>query len=463
MLHKKFEWYVCITQKVNDCNLHYSSGLEFTSSKSNGRELFMLGVLYDWENTTLNNRQILDKLANEPSFDAVITRLSKYAGQYIIMYKEPDNLFIISDACAQFEIYYDTSFSCFGSQPKLIAEIIAPEPHIAQDAVDFYASPNFFSKKYFVGDTTHFGNIKHLRPNHYIDVKKKAVVRYFPREPVGALSTKEVAKKACRILKGYIKSIAARKKIAIPVTGGYDSRILFLASLSEDCKYFVSQHKNMNENHYDIAVPKRLTQMYGKPFETLSDKDGYEDIAGCIDFPKNIPKAGKYFENHIYLNGGGGEIARSYYGSHDNISSADLAFLTGYGGWNFVEDVYRQWMENAPLFANNGYHILDMFYWEERMGIAGGKAKSMSNAFGVEEFSPFCSHELLTLLLSTPRKDRNKHLSRLYDAMLLEMSPDALKIPINPCLKLNIIKLMTKLKIYGIYQSLGLKYRFLKY
>ncbi len=448
---------------IQDYNLFYHPELEFTNSSVHERKLVMLGTIYDWEKPAQTNQQLLDILAGIQSFGTFLTGLSKYAGQYVIIYEDETGLFIVNDACAQCEIYYDTSFTTLGSQPKLMNEVIELIPHTSQEAVEFYASQEFLSRRLFVGDTTHAGNVKHLLPNYYIDIKRKTTVRYFPFEPVPQLSTKEVVPKACQMLKGYIQAVAIREKIAMAVTGGYDSRVLFLASLSEDCKYFVSQHKNMDIKHYDIAVPQRLAKMYEKPFEVIPDKNGYEDVSDSIDFPRNIPQPGKYFDGYMYLNGNISEIARNAYGFCKRVLPEDLAFISGYNRFSFVAGIYRQWLENTTLFQSNGYDILDMYYWEEKMGIRVAKEKTTMNALGKEEFSPYCSRDLLVLLLSTPHEDRDYYINKLYYSILLELSPNALKIPINPCLKLDLIRLMTKLKLYPLYRDLGLKYRFLKF
>jgi len=265
------------------------------------------------------------------------------------------------------------------------------------------------------------------------------------------------------MLKGYIKAVALRKEIAMAVTAGYDTRVMFLASLDEDCKYFVWQHKNMDSKHYDITISQRLTQMYGKTFEVIPDEKTFEDISDSVDFPRVIPKAGKKFEDHIYLNGNVSEVARSYYSFSKKITAEDLAFINGYGKSDYVADIYRLWLENETIYKENGYDLMVMFFWEISRGIKVAKEKTMMNAFGMDFFSPFCSRDLFVLLLSTPEKDRDYYVNKLYDAILLELSPDALKIPINPCLKLDIIRLTTKFKLYGIYRNLGLKYRFLKF
>lgn len=73
-----------------------------------------------------------------------------------------------------------------------------------------------------------------------------------------------------------------------------------------------------------------------------------------------------------------------------------------------------------------------------------------------EIYSPFCSRALLKLLLSTERKYRDRYLNTLYDAILRHMSPIALEIPINPTMKMNAIRLMTRLGIYDVYKQFGM-------
>ena len=443
--------------------LFYHPELELTVSKSQEKEIVMMGMMYDWVTPAQTNQQLLDKLAHTLSFEDFLTGLSRYAGQYVILYRDDSHFVILHDVCGQSEIYYDASFSTFGSQPKLMGEVMDQEPHHDREALEFYASREFLSRKNFVGDTTHVGNIKHLLPNHYIDVNQKKVVRYFPTVPIKRLSAKEVAPKACKMLKGYIKAVALREKIAMAVTAGYDSRVLFLASLDEECRYFVCQHKNMSAKHHDITIPQRLTKMYGKAFEVIPDKELNEDIYESIDFPRTIPQSGKYFDGYIYFTGNSSEIARNVYGYHDKLTPEDLAFFGGYNGSRFVAGIYRQWLENATLFQTNGYDILDMFFWEQRVGTRIAKEKTMMNAIGKDYFSPYCSRDLFVLLLSTPRKDRDYNVNKLYYSILLELSPNALKLPINPCFKLDLIRLTTKLKLYNLYRDLGLKYRFLKF
>lgn len=164
----------------------------------------------------------------------------------------------------------------------------------------------------------------------------------------------------------------------------------------------------------------------------------------------------------ILVNGNVSEIARSYYGSANSVSAADLVFFDRYEGHPFVKRVFQDWLDsNQELFINTGYHVLDMFYWEERMGNWAAKKKTES-ALSREVYSPFCSRKLLTILLSTPRKDRNRYVNKLYNTMIGLMSPVAKKIPINPTTENKRIALLKKIGLYPLMKYAARIYRNLK-
>ena len=311
-------------------------------------------------------------------------------------------------------------------------------------------------------------NVKHLLPNHYIDIEEKKVKRFFPYSAIELISINHAAKKACEMIKGYIEAASYRSKLAMAVTAGYDSRVLFLASLDVNCKYFVYKHSNMNNQHHDIVIPQKLTKLYNKNFSVIPDvKCSQEKIDSnyekSIDFPRIGTQSSQYYENHIYLNGNISEIARNYYGYHKFVSPEDLAFLNGYPNEKLVSEEYKKWLEtSSEIFEKYGYNVLDMFYWEEKMGNWAAKAKTEASALGRNVFTPFCSRELLITLLSTQRKYRDSHHNKLYNKIIKNFSPKVSKIPINPCKKQKIIRLMKTLRIYNLYQHFQVKYRLLK-
>lgn len=447
-------------KKILNYNLFYHPDLEFEYASNKTIELYLLGFIFDYENPEYTNKQILDSLSNTSSFDNFLEHLFKYSGHFVLIYKSNEKLILLNDAVAQHEIYYDTLFSSFGTQPKLLGRVVPLLPHSSVEAVKFYSSSTFSSKKIFIGETTHAENILHLLPNHYIDITNKKINRFFPINPIIPISIYEASAEARKMLKGYIKAASIRNNLYMGITGGYDSRVLFLASLDLECKYYVTKLSHMDNKHYDIVIPQKLTQIFKKEFKVISERDEIDNntnqiLETSIDFPRNQKRPGKDFINHIILNGNLSEIARNYYGYHKDVSPKDLAFLYKYPKSEFVLQEYEKWIHNGfKFFSEKGYDILDMFYWEEKMGHWASKAKTEMSSLGTIVYSPFCSHKLLITLLSVPRKYRDSHYNKLYNLMIKEFSPGAFRIPINPSLKNSIIKLLKTLKIFNIYQQL---------
>lgn len=454
--------------KIGHMNLYFHPELAFNFAENESSSIYLLGSIYDWEEPHLSNKQIVNRLIEARTLSDLLLNIARYNGEYVVICKYSDNYYIFNDTCAQAEIYFDVHFCSFATQPKLLAEVEVLIPYEDQQALDFYSSKIFKKKCLFIDDTTHVKNIKHLVSNHYIDITNKRVERYFPLYKEPEREVNEVAEKAALMLKGYVKAVALRNPLALGVTAGHDSRVLFLASLGTDCKYFVYQHPDMSDKHEDVTIPKKLTSIYRKNFtvlkdEQLTNRSQDEDYTSSIDFPRPIAFSGEYFTDHVYINGNISEVARNLYGYYKNANAKDFAYLCRYTNDPFAIRLFQKWLDtNKPNFEKTGYNYLDMFYWEQRMGIWAAKTKTEARAIGREMFSPFNSRELLTLLLSVNRRMRDNHITILYNkiaAILSDNNKEVLKIPYNPCPKQRLIWLMNKLRIFNLYRYIGLKMR----
>lgn len=456
------------TASIQSFTLHYHPLLPYTHSKSDHVELHLLGDLFDYKNPFSNNTDLLSKLNQSRTLDNLFEKIEDFSGQYILIVKMNDELILFNDACAQSEIYYNDVFSSFASQVRLLTEIITPEDHTDKDAIDFYSSSIFKKKNHFVGNTTHIKNVFHLLSNHYIDLNNKKVVRFFPREKIITESTEKVAKEAATYLRGYLQSMQNRYNLALAVTGGYDSRVLFLASLETSAIYFVAQHDYMSDDHYDLWVPKKLTSLKERDFNILIDKDEKklvysEDYLNSVDFPRKRKLSTRY-SYLLGINGNLSEIARNTNGySKSGFSGSDFSYLYESKSHPFPSRLYDEYIDrNKALYDSLGFNMIDMVHWEEQMSNWAAKAKSETKAAGRKVYSPFNSRGLLKLLLSTKRVHRDSHLNVLYDRLIFELckgDKEIMKLPINPDKKQNIIRLLKRMKVYNLYRKYGLKYR----
>lgn len=461
--------------KIGDYNLYLGEDLEYESVIAENIEFHLLGSIYDWEKPKSSNSEILSRISKNTEILDIIRATDRYSGEFIVIAKLQANIYIFNDASAQREVYYDTSFNSFGSQPNVIGEVTPLEEHSDKPAYDFYHSNNFLRQKLFIGETTHKKNVKHLMSNHLIDVNRCEVSRFYPFKPLPELPLDEVASKVALMLKGYIQAICLRYKSVMAVTGGFDSRVIFLASLDTDCKYFVTQSPSMKDNHPDIMLPKKITSMYEKEFHVVTELKSEntelnKSYIESIDFPRNL-KVGTFsasFSGYTIINGNVSEVARNVYGYSKNLNSKDLAYLLGYKDNHFAITQYEDWLLNKSLFEQNNYHYLDMLYWEQRVGMSVAKVKSELEALGCNITTPYNSRDMVTLMLSNKREYRDYNLSQLHKRIiyyLTQGNKEVMKIPfftgLNP-LKTKIIMFMARIKVYQIYRYIGLKTRLLR-
>jgi hypothetical protein len=153
------------------------------------------------------------------------------------------------------------------------------------------------------------------------------------------------------------------------------------------------------------------------------------------------------------------EFARNYYhyqANSESISGKTLARLNGFEGIEFIETTYGDWInENAMVFKERGFNILDMFYWEEKMGNWLANGRTATNTF-IDDFSPFNCKNLMTLFLSVDEKYRDRYNPIFHKKIIERMSKDTLMVPINGNLKYSVIKWLVILKIYPIYKKIQL-------
>ena len=453
--------------KIDGFNLFYHHGLEYEQAKKGEVELHLLGFLFDYRNPENTNKNILDILASKGAFNEFIEQLSDYSGHYAIIYKDNDKLILLNDACSQYEIYYDLSFSHFGSQPKLLAKVMTLNKYDSEEEVEFFNSASFKERKLFIGSGTHAENVKHLLPNHFIDLRKKAVTRFFPDKRINRLSIDEASDMACEMIKGYLKAASLRNKIYMGVTAGYDSRVLFLASRDLNCSYYVTKLPDMDESHPDIIIPKELTKRLNKEFsvvtEEICDDETFKILEESIDFPQRVFMPDSKYLDCILINGNLSEIARSFFGNNNNMSGRELAIIMDYPGNRYVGKEYSKWLaESRPVFKRYGYHTLDMFYWEEKMAKWAAKGKTVMGTLNHIVYSPFCSHKLLTILLSTPRRHRDKYYNILYQNIFRKLGPEVETVPVNPSKRKEKLILLKKTGLYNSLQYLSLKIKLIK-
>jgi len=247
-------------------HLYAHPDLEVSQARSAKKTAVLIGSMFDAAAPEKENADIIeDVLLNTNNPEECFLWISRYAGCYALLCKDGENTFILHDARGLREIYYSTKENDIvcGSQPNLIAKFANPKlgPSSDLDLLDFYENHLWDSR--WVGDETYFEGIKHLQPNHYLDIERREAHRYWPIKPISRLELDEAVGLSCIFLRGVMNAVVRRHSVLMAVTAGTDSRTLLAASRgSQDKIYYFVNNQGLGHSNPDISVPERCLRAW---------------------------------------------------------------------------------------------------------------------------------------------------------------------------------------------------------
>lgn len=424
--------------------------LELEVLEKNGVQLTLLGFIIDPYNPNYTNKDILNNILDSTdNFKGALDRLYNYSGRWIIIYHDSHETKMVHDPCGMRQIFYtikDGNIWC-GSQPNIIVDELNNQKETNPELLDFVNSAYYENEeRFWVGDGSIFKGIKHLMPNHYLDLRCQKAERYWvDNELIQDIET--TVNEAATILKGSLLALNKRYDTMLAVTAGWDSRVLLAATkeMTSDIFHFVSTMNVLSHNHMDISIPNKLST---KLNFTLNVIDGLSPLKNEFKtiLQKNVTNARiipktltiqhhlEFSSDKVNINGNGSEIVRSYFGHEhpDEIDASYLANLVGYPNLKYVMKSLDEWLSQAvDVSTKTGMTLTDLFYWEQRMGNWGGMYQAEQD-IAIEEFSPFNNRKLLMLLYKVDRTYRESPNYIIYEKLMKNMWSEVLQEPINP-------------------------------
>src|SRR5699024_1071123 len=128
------------------------------------------------------------------------------------------------------------------------------------------------------------------------------------------------------MLKGFMRAAAYRYKLLIPVSAGWESRIMAGASreFKDEVVYFVLKQDYMTESHHDVRTPRKLFDSLGIPFHVWTYPDEIdprmrESIEKSVTCPRMegfsyvINIFNQRHKDCLLINGNVSEVARMEY------------------------------------------------------------------------------------------------------------------------------------------------------
>lgn len=427
--------------------------LHIQTEITNKNTMTFIGYIIDPRYPSRSMKEILEKMEKDNlDITELILQTYPYSGRWVIIYQDQKNTFLFTDPCGFRQAFYSSNGNkvfC-GSQPEIIDAVNSLELTTSPDILDFILGKDYTKHESdWIGNKTIYRNCYHLLPNNYLIFNKFESHRFAPINKLLSENKSSLLEKSALLIEGSIETVVKRENVWQALTAGWDSRVLLAASrkYSQAIKYFVDRKGQISQWHPDISIPKRLSKKLGFDLHIINSTENPSGIFITL-LSKNVtgarvlPKTRSIYANFlsqnpiIKINGNGSEICRNFYNKSGDLSDTDynyiyLAKIFGYDKSRFAERELNEWKNQIMQPGNNNVRILDLLYWEQRLGNWGAQFPAEQDIAN-EEFSPFNNRLLIQTLLSVPIEFRKAPKYYFYRDLIDFMWPETLSLPINP-------------------------------
>lgn len=427
--------------------LTFHPDLPVNIAEKNEKKAILIGYVIDPYNSELNDEDILGRFVDRiNSINDISEQLKILTGRFVLIIKNNDNMLLFHDFCAlrQVNFCFDSNGSIWcASQPGILAEYLGFK--LDQEMISYLNMPAFKLGKeefWFINDRTPYSEIKYLLPNHYLDLKRGSVTRYWPNPGcIGSISIEECISLCKKILENSIKKAAEKFTLKMGISAGCDSRRSLAAAKEVKDKIIFFTHTPEVYKETDIEIPSCLLPKLGIKHHVLHIEKMSEEFRNYYE--SNVTWARekhghiaytalKYFGPDItVLNSNISEISQVYYWlPKSKINGKGLAIATRLNH-QLVINEFEKWVkETKQICEKANMNILVLFDLEQRSRWISQAINEYDIAY--ETFNPYNNRKLFEIELSVPEKYRKGRRLDFHIKQIKNMWPEVLMLPINP-------------------------------
>ncbi len=432
---------------------HPDLQITYSTNSVNNLTLILIGFAIDPNFSNKKNEDILNELVDKGfSFQELTRQIANLGGRFVFIVSLNGNKYVIHDMCSLRTVYYSITKDHFyiASQPLIFNCFFKPKP--SADYKVYTESQHYknYLEYWLPCGLTLYENVNQLVPNHYLDIQLNKQIRYWPYKKIEKQDLTEASIKASNTLENLIHSANNRFKLALPLTAGWDSRLLLAASKKYVKNIFIYtlQYRWLVEKSPDIILPRYIVKKFKLPYHKIDcrteiNTEFYKIYKSNVDMAHgdwaSITNGmfNKFPKKRVILKGNVSELGRNGFyseGKYNEVrSSKDLLF--DWQDWSempFILDYLDNWINSVKGICNEtGMDIIDLWYMELFMG--GWLAQSMLEWDIIhEQFIPYNYRPLMETMLGVPVKYRLHDKPILYGMIMQQLWPDLLYWPFNP-------------------------------
>lgn len=418
-----------------------------------GAALTLIGYLLDPDDPEADDKDILTRLLPAcSSVTQLLAATSRLGGRWALVAMCGDGVHLFTDPLGLRQVHFAAPVAGADvwalSQPGLAIDALGMEVDpAALEFIDSYAF-RAFPEYRWPGFGAPVHGLRHLLPNHVLDLKRGIATRYWPDQALPRLGLDEAVERMTRLLRGLILAAGARYELALSLTAGIDSRLALAASreIRERLCYVTVRQARMADGAADLWVPARLLAKLGLRHEIIRARGSMSaDFSWAFKrsaflahdhYGPDAEAILAHFERRkVAVTGSGGEVGRCSFraqlpwSAYRRITAADLARLQ-HMDHPYAIERFEEWLADAQARAN--VKLLDLFEWEQGHGNWLAATQLEFDMAWRDIFTPYNCRALLVTLLAVDERLRRAPDYLLFNRAIRQLWPELLSEPINP-------------------------------
>jgi hypothetical protein len=430
-------------QQIGRWILHWHPRLPVTQIRSqDGSDAgWLMGIAVDPEGQVLPAVWQLGFSCNEA--DAAVrfeSALHGLSGRFAAVFLTSRNERFYLDASGSLAAVYCEQHQVVASSCNLVLQ--AGDMQQNSGLVQAFGLPQ--RDGYFPFELTPWSGINRLLPNHYLNLGNWVRKRHWPSGQLldPTRPPHEIIRDIAGLVEGFISGVTKLGAAQIPLTAGYDTRVLLACSRPSlsSIHFFTSPIPDVNAR-MDCAYGRRIAKQFGLDYSVLTWKDAseaeieswiYRTGTCVVDRITRCTRTDQQLDpTRFTLLGVGGEVGRGYFWLPDDVPSRPLSGNELVQRFNFppVEAVIQaasNWLDQLP--TSDLLEKLDLFYIEQRLGCWAGPAM-YGPLYDRFLMYPFNSRRTYELMLSLPQDYRREE--RMPVDLVNLKWPELLEFPFN--------------------------------
>jgi hypothetical protein len=260
--------FVSISEKweIFDCPIFYHK-------KVGNKDFFVLGELYSYKDSFLKNGA--DSIRNKLVLDIAENNLDIQAlnGHFLLVIYDCliKNTDVIVNRLGTYHAYIGQS----SSGDIISTYLFAITPFISKE-YDWKGISTFLNLGFFFGNTTYYSNVKVLEPSIHYKFGPKLIVqdkyKYWEwKQKINhSRSFKETLNEFAEILNSITEDLCTNSRVAIPISGGLDSRTMAATSSKINSARIWSYSYGYTKESIETKIAERIARKRNLSFSKFT-------------------------------------------------------------------------------------------------------------------------------------------------------------------------------------------------